>query len=221
MQRFSLTLAAVIGFGLAAQAGAEGLAVTPNLGAPHGFGLDLTLRASKHVNLRVGGGIPQNADAEDMEIGDVKYDIKLKIGGVNAFVDWHPTGGRLRLGAGAVSVRSPWTFKNSSKTTFFAINGQSYAVRDVGTLSGEIRHARKLAPALLVGWGNAVQEGRRWGFSADLGVIFAGRRDFTLNASGPIATNPAFQRDLEAERRKHSADEGLLPLFKIGISYQF
>jgi hypothetical protein len=216
----SCVLVMLASLAVVGSAQAEGLAVTATFGLPLGPGVDFTYRLSPHVNLRAGGAVPAEPTVEDFKYGDIKYDLKVKVGGVNAFVDWHPTTGNFHLSGGVMTVRSPWT-TTAVPVSSYTINGRSYAAADVGRLSGEVRLQNKVAPAFLVGWGNPVRPGKHWGFVIDVGVAYVGKQDFILSASGPIASDPAFRRDLAEEQRKQSDEHSVTGVAKIGVSYQF
>jgi len=220
MRSTPFVLATLATLALAGSVHAEGFAVTLNSGFPLGMGVDLTYRLSPHFNVRAGGGLPAEREVNDVKFGDVKYDMKPKFGGVNAFVDWHPFAGSFHVSGGLVTFRDPWTLK-ASPVSSYKINGVTYAAQDVGTLSGELRTQNTVAPALLVGWGNPVRPGKHLGVVFDVGVAYVGRLDFELNANGPLANDAQFRRDLDAEQRRHSSDHALYPVLKLGLSYQF
>jgi hypothetical protein len=220
MRNSLAALVAIVCLAAGPSARAEGIAITPNLNLTSGFGADLTLRVSPHFNVRVGGSIPMSPEVEDIKFGDIKYDMKLKLGGVNAFVDWHPFAGNFHVSAGTVTQRDPWTVKATSVSTY-RVNGTSYPAAGVGTLAGEIRLGNKVAPALVVGWGNPVRPGKHLGFVFDAGLAYVGKQEFDVSASGPLASDATFKRDLEAERDKHSSEHAFSLIAKIGVSYQF
>jgi hypothetical protein len=199
---------------------AEGVAITPNFGSPTGNGIDVTYRLSPRFNVRAGAGIPASVTAKNIKFGDIKYDTTIKTGGINAFLDWHPFANNLHCSGGLVTIREPWKLKTASVSSF-KINGTVYAAEDVGNLTGEIGFGNTVAPAILVGWGNSVRPGKKWGVVLDVGLAFVGKSDFRLQADGPIAGDPAFLRDFEEEQRFHSSDSSFMPILKLGVSYQF
>jgi hypothetical protein len=93
----------------------------------------------------------------------------------------------------------------------------------VGSLGGEIKF-KDLAPYLGVGFGNAVAAGKKIGISLDLGVAFVGSPNLELNATGPIAGDPAFRADLaeeEADVEESLSDFKLYPILSLAITYKF
>jgi hypothetical protein len=198
---------------------AEGVALTPHVSS-EGAGADLTYRLAPRVNLRAGASVPVSVNLDDVSFGDVKYDTKAKLGGVQALVDWHPFAGRFRVSAGIVAFRSPWTLR-ANRVSTYKINGHTYAGNDVGDLTAEIQLKHKVAPAFTLGWGNAVRPGRHWGFGLEAGLAYVGKQDFVLKATGPLAGDAAFRRDLEAERVTRSKGTAVRPVVKLGLSYHF
>jgi hypothetical protein len=210
---------ALLALGLTA-AHAEGIAITPNFSLPLGTGADLTYRLSPRFNVRVGGAIPVTPELEDVQFGDIRYDMDVKLGGVNAFLDWHPFAGNFHVSGGITTVRSPWTLVANS-TSAYEINDVRYAADDIGRLTGEMRMENRIAPAVVFGWGNPVRPGKRWGAMIDLGLAYVGNTDFVLEASGPLASDPMFRRDLAREEDRHSCGNGVSIVVKVGLSYQF
>ncbi len=208
-----------VGFGTVAQA--DRIAVVANpIGMPLGLGADVCYRFSDHFSARVGGGLPASGTAEGVELGDVKYDMTVRLGGVNAFADWYPFAGNFRVSGGVTTVRSPWTLKATSVSKY-TINGTSYPAADVGGLQGEIKMAHGVAPAIMLGWGNPVRRGKHLGLVVDLGMAYVGSEKLVLEADGPLASDPGFQRDIAAEGARHSTRHSLWPILKLGVSYQF
>jgi hypothetical protein len=220
MRSTAVVLATLASLAAAASARSEGIAVTPNLNVPSGFGADVTYRLSPHFNLRAGASVPSTPEVKDVKFEDIKYDVKLKLGGFDLLADWHPFAGNFHVSGGIVTLRTPWALKATSVSSY-KINGTSYDASGVGSLTGEIRFGNTVAPALLVGWGNPVRPGKRFGVVLDAGLAYIGKQEFALTATGPLTTDAAFQRDLEAEQRKQSYEHSLTLVVKVGLSYQF
>lgn len=207
------------GFGSAARADRIAIVANP-VGTPLGLGADLCYRVSDHFGVRVGGGLPATGTAEGVQFGDVKYDMALRVGGLNAFAEWYPFGGNFRISGGVTTVRSPWSLDATTVSTY-TLNGTSYPAADVGALEGEIGMEHSVAPAILLGWGNPVRRGKHWGLVLDVGLAYVGREQLVLRADGPLASDPGFRRDLAAESARHSSRHAVWPVLKLGVSYQF
>jgi hypothetical protein len=224
MKKTAAALAALLSLSLApaARAADEGIALTLTpVGMPLGLGLDVSYRLSNRFSVRLGAGLPSTGELKDVEVGDVKYDMTYKLGGANGFVDWFPFSGNFHVSAGFSTLRDGWTLRGGERGSTVTIGGVRYPAAEVGQLTGRIDLAHTVAPAFLVGWGNPVRRGKRWGFVIDLGMVYAGREDLSLSASGPLASNAGFQRDLARERELQSSEHSLWPLLKAGVSFQF
>jgi hypothetical protein len=63
-----------------------------------------------------------------------------------------------------------------------------------------------------------------WGVVTNLGVAFLGRPHAALSATGPIASDPGFQDDLNQEQRDVEDDLSFLrfyPVLSISLFYRF
>ena len=146
-------------------------------------------------------------------------------------VDYHPwQKGGFRLTGGLVFQDNnlEGTGKASNAGTI-NINGRDYNSTDqLTSVKAKVSFANSVAPYIGIGWGNAVKPGKRWGFSANLGVMFAGSPKVALTPTfGPNADEALktqINNDIEAERKKQESDLDWLsiyPVFSVGISYQF
>lgn len=190
-----------------AQAAGIGLrAGTTGIGADFGWGILPTL----------GGriGISGGSFSTDVETSDINYDAKLKLGNVNAFLDWSPLG-PFRITAGVIA--------NNNKVD---LNGQP---RSTGTfpagsnLTGTVKPDRDLSPYLGIGWGNVWTKGVN--LYVDLGVMFQGEPQVDLNVTcppSPACTNAqnqtaAEERRVQDELKRFKA----YPVLNIGITVGF
>jgi len=178
-----------------------------------GLGADLSV-SGRRVGLRVGGNIfPFDVD---LEASDVKYTVDLPSPQFTTLIDLYLVGG-LRATGGLLFSAEDIDLVGQL-TNSVEIGGGVYTPADVGTLSGSIVN-KDVNPYLGLGFGNPSTS--RLGFFLDLGVAFQGKPAVTLLASGPIASLPQFQADLEQERQ--SAEEDLeifqyYPVLSIGVS---
>lgn len=95
---------------------------------------------------------------------------------------------------------------------------------------------KKVAPSLVLGWGNIVPRGnRRWSIPVELGVVYSRAPTATLNLVGGaclrngtncrnMATDPALQADLRKEEAQLNDDISvleLIPVLSVGFSIKF
>ena len=91
------------------------------------------------------------------------------------------------------------------------------------TVHGVVRFHR-LAPYVGIGWGNAFGKEGRWGILSNFGVVFLGRPNVSLLATGSMASNTTFMGDLAEEEKDVEDDLSILrfyPVFSISLFYRF
>ena len=209
----------VLAFAGLGYAGSGGFAVSGKV-STLGVGVEVTTRITPRLNARLG----LNAFDYDHSVteGGIKYDLDLQLRSFSGLLDWHPFAGSFRLSGGLLVNRNEFSAQ-AGFTTPQLIGGRTYTPAEIGTLRSNIGFPG-LAPYVGIGWGNAVEEGRRWGFVIDLGVVFQGSPDVSLTADGGLVADPIFQADLAREREELA--EGLdafryYPVIALGISYKF
>jgi hypothetical protein len=101
------------------------------------------------------------------------------------------------------------------------IGDNIYDPEDVGTLTGVFTR-NTLSPYVGIGFGNAATS--RIGFFLDLGVGYHGEVGFTLEADGPIVSDPDFQDDIAREEQRIREDVKnykYYPVLSLGFSIGF
>jgi len=186
-----------------------------------GIGGELTTDILPQLNLR--GSVQWfGLDLDDIDIGDVSYDLDLTLLNPMLLVDWYPFGGALRLSGGVLFNQSDVELR-ARPSEPVEIGDIIYTPGEIGTLTGEADFD-EIAPYVGIGFGNAVSEDSRWGLTADLGVAFIGSPGVTLRASGPIAGNAEFQSQL-AEEEKDIEDDlenfEFYPVLAVNLYYHF
>jgi hypothetical protein len=206
----------------------SGWAVTPEI-STLGVGATVTKSITPNVNAKL--GINGLGISQDISASNVDYKADLNLFNVSTLIDYHPwQKGGFRLTGGLVFQDNnlEGTGKASNAGTI-NINGRDYNSTDqLTSVKAKVSFANSVAPYIGIGWGNAVKPGKRWGFSANLGVMFAGSPKVALtptfgqNADEALKTQ--INNDIEAERKKQESDLNWLsiyPVFSVGISYQF
>jgi hypothetical protein len=190
----------------AAQAGGAGVRIgTTGLGVDLGWEIAPTLGGRIGVS---GGSYSTNVDTDDFN-----YDAKLKLGNVNAFLDWSPFG-PLRITGGLIPNNNKIDVSGQSKTN------------PLVSVSGNVKPDYSVAPYLGIGYGNVWTKGVNFYF--DLGVMFMGSPKASLQANCGAATGtPACalaQSQAETERQRLE-DElrrfKYYPVANIGITIGF
>jgi hypothetical protein len=202
----SILLAALLASAGAAQAAGAGLRIgTTGLGADFGWEIAPTL----------GGriGVSAGSWSKDFSTDDFSYDGKLKLGNVNAFLDWSPLG-PFRITAGVIPNNNKVDVSGTSKST------------SAFTVSGTVKPENSVAPYLGVGYGNVWTKGVNFYF--DLGVMFQGSPKATLTANcGAAAGTPlCTQAQNQAAAEQQNLEDKLknfkyYPVANIGITIGF
>jgi hypothetical protein len=218
---------ALAGAALLALAGAAQAQVglTADLGTT-GAGVHLVVPMESNLNGRFGvNGFNHDFDKTS---GGVDYKIKGSLRTADILFDWylnsdssfHVTGGvvynnnKLNATAGAGALGK------------YTLNGHTYTTADVGVLSGRVDY-RKAAPYLGIGWGNALDQSKKWNFNADLGAFYQGHPNVQLASIGCVTSKTVCNgivTDVAAERLQLTEDLDKLkfyPVLRASIGYRF
>jgi hypothetical protein len=198
MRRLGALLAA-LGFLVPATALAQsaapetGLSLGANL-STLGAGVEGGWRASDHLGLRLGANFLDFGFDETIDGAPYHFDTHLRSGG--AVIDFYPFASGFRLTAG-LRINGNDADANSTPTAPVTIGGATFTPAQVGTLTGTVDFNR-VAPYAGIGWSGALFD-TGFQLGLDAGVLYQGRPDVRLAASGPIASDPTFQADLASE----------------------
>lgn len=180
-----------------------------------GLGGEFTTAVTSNINARIG------INALDLdferELDDIEYDIGLDFSSFSALLDWHIFDSPFRISGGVLSMNHKLDL-SASGTGVQEIGGITYDWSEIGTLSGGVE-IDNVAPYVGIGWGNPLTGNKRWGFTCDFGVAFAGSPDVALSATGMVAS-----ADLERERRDiedELEDFKFYPVISISFFYRF
>jgi hypothetical protein len=186
-------------FGLGARIGTTGI------GADVGFGVAPTL----------GGRIGYSAGSisRDVETSDVNYDAKAKLSNLNLFLDWSPLG-PFRISAGFIA--------NDNKIEANGVGNPGTAFQGA-TFTGTIKPEKSFAPYLGIGYGNVWTRGLNFYF--DLGIMFQGTPQVTLEANCSATPSPTACNNQVAAERQRLQDKvdryKYYPVANIGITFGF
>jgi hypothetical protein len=200
-------------------AAAEGLTATAKAGTL-GLGLELSGGPGRYLIARGGVNYFDYDFSHDYE--NIDYDLEFELRSVAALLDWHPAGGSFRMTSGMLFNRNELA-ADAKPEDFYDIDGTMYPAELVGDLSANVGFD-DYAPYVGLGWAtnNGIDGG--FGLSVDLGVAYQGSPEVQLTASGPLAADPGFQADLDAERRALADDLDeyeYYPVVALGFNYRF
>jgi len=190
--------------------------VAPNV-STLGVGVDAGLGLHSRITVRAGASympIEPSFSASDLD-----WKFSLPETQFMGMVDFFLIGG-LRV-TGGVRYKTEDITAVVEYTGTVDIGDTTYQGADVGQVTGALV-TKDFAPYVGIGFGNVAKRGL--GFLLDLGVALHGSPEVALAASGPIASDPTFQADLEQQRAEFEDDVNWVkfyPIVKLGITIGF
>lgn len=182
-----------------------------------GAGLEVAKGFSPNFGVRA--GFNYFSYGYDATESDVSYDLDLELKNFAILADWHPFEGAFRLSGGILLNGNGLTGLAKPKAPV-AIGNANY---DLTSVNLDISY-NSVAPYFGLGWDTTFGDDDNWGFAFDLGLIYSGSPDATLNVSGPDEANPLLADDLNRERQELQNDLDTLkwwPVVSAGVVYQF
>jgi hypothetical protein len=203
-----------------------------------GAGIEAATAVARKTNLRFGFNyFSLDLSGTDSK-NDIKYNANLRLESFEVLMDqyvkgpFHVSAGALVYdgfrGSGSVNVPAEQTFNLNSVTYTSALGDPVTGTASIG--------ARKIAPELLIGFGNLLPRNRRH-FTAnlDLGVAFQGSPNAKLNLAGSvcasahlgcatIASQPTVMANILAEQNKVNDQLKpfqFYPIIRLTFGYKF
>jgi hypothetical protein len=195
-----------------------------------GLGIEGIGAISPNFNGRV--GVNYFDFGIDTEQSDIDYDADLQLVSIAALIDWFPSSRSGFHVTGGFLYNDNRVDATAQSTATLEVGGIEVPVSAIGQLEGELTFPNTIAPYVGIGYGNPVRQGRRFGFSINLGVVFAGSPNVDLNATGTVAeallgapvVGPLLEDAIE-EEEDDIEDElsglGVYPVLSFGVTYQF
>ncbi len=184
-----------------------------------GVGGDISLGLGRQLAVRAGGNVQPWEPSR--EYSGVEFTLDLPTPTYTAMVDWHPGGSVFRLSGGVVRFTRD-TEVRARPVVPVEIGNATYPADQVGTLTGQL-DTRSIAPYAGLGFGKPPGRGGL-GLALDVGVAWQGAPDVSLSATGPLASDPAFQQNLDREERNIEDDAKALrfyPVLSLGLVIAF
>ncbi len=201
-----------------------------------GAGVDVAVPVGDKLNIR--GGFSGFSLSHEFESDGITLDATLKLRSASAHLDWFPFGGGFHLSPGVMLYNG-----NEMNAVARVPAGTSFSLGDLDLISNPANPVtgtadvvfKRVAPSLMMGWGNVVPRTRRWSIPFELGVVFSQAPTGTLNLSGSACDqrgnncrNVASDAELQAEVRKQEAELNdnidilkIIPVFSIGVAFSF
>ncbi len=155
-------------------------------------------------------------------IDNIEYNFELNLMSASALLDWYPFKGSFRI-SGGVLYNDNHLDADAKTASTYDVGGTLYTNTEVGNLKGKIDF-NDITPYFGIGWHIPLGKGERFGFLADLGVVYQGTPQANLSSTGSAANNATFQNDLKNEEEElQSKLDGYeyYPVIGIGLSYRF
>ncbi len=176
-----------------------------------GAGIDVSFALSPYLSSRF------NLNAFSFEYEGtsegVDFQVPITMRSYGSMIDIHPFRGTFRISAGLFVNNNSADLTASGEDTI-ELGGTDY--RGTFQLNGKMLF-RKMAPYLGIGWSPSPTSKSRWGFSADIGVMFHGTPKLQANASGQainLSTNVVIDNVLEDSVFLESLDSEVADLQK-------
>jgi len=202
--------------GLSFAAG-TGIAVRVNtLGAD----IDVDHAYSDSIAARV--GLNYFTYSYDAKKSNIDYDLDLKLKSLALLLDWHPGQGSFRI-SGGVLWNGNKVDADAKSSTSYKVGDNTYTSAELGKLTGDIEF-NKVAPYLGLGWDTSFGKDGGWGFVFEIGAVYQGSANVDLSATGTLANDPTFKKDLAKEESDFEDDLSnykIYPVVALGVSYRF
>lgn len=209
----------------AAQANSmEGVGLGVNYGLISGAGLEVNYPINDLLQVRgaLSAGVGMSETADDT---DIEYDVEADGGIHRLALDYHPFGGTFFLSAG-YAINNFKLEADGTGTGSVEVGNTTYDNAELN-LRGDLDWDN--APTLSMGWGHSPVRG--WGAMVEIGAIFTGSPEVSLDGTGTynngtvdVSDDPNFQqalRDEEKELKKDVGDVDFLPILQAGVTYRF
>ncbi len=184
--------------------------------ASTGPGINLAYKFNKSLTVRTGidGFDAQVALNTEIENEPYNVDVGMKITSLFAIADLYYLG-PLFISAGA-------------GYNMFQLNADATHAdgANIGGLAFQLRSPQKITPYVGFGLGRKVAKNRRVAFSADAGFFYLGKQEYTINATGLLASEllpgGGIMDHPNVEEIRNTLDMfTFYPVLKLGVSYKF
>jgi hypothetical protein len=200
-----------------------------------GAGVELATPVSRSFNLR--SSVNVFAFNYPFSIDGVNYDARLHLKSSGTTLDWFPWHRGFHISPGILYVKNTLSSGTSvGPGQTFELGSQTFinSVDDPVSGSASVVFPRKVAPMLLVGFGNLIpRSGKRLSFPVEFGAAYTGAAEINVLLDGTacsqqgcvsFAQNQGAQGNLKDEIYKLNEDlkrVPVYPVFSMGVAYHF
>ena len=208
-----------------------------------GLGLELAARYDHMINARVlvnTGDLKFEDKTKNHQIdGETRTEdshAEISFSSLALLVDYHFLQSAARLTAGLMLNQDQLDVRKRGYIANREFNGRHYDID--GTASGSV-DISAVQPYVGIGWGRAIDEGQRWTFTADLGLLLGLNADVAIDVAGQATdlqtgdqfdvddtdsvAAQTFQNALRQEIRQTNSDLNdilFFPSLSIGLNYR-
>ncbi len=190
-----------------------------------GLSADPGQSLSAHNGARFNSNMLNNQDP--VTTGAVDHDVARELYSAGFLLDWYPGGRAFRFTVGSYFSNNEAGPGARSFSTTRNINVTPSDVNDAVSLRGGLAYPAT-APYLGIGWGNVSSAKHGWGMAWDLGVLYQGDPDVSLNVNCSPALTAIQCATLTAEIESGSrtlksdiATQKWNPVMSLGVLYRF
>ena len=203
---------------------ASGEAVNASVGST-GLGLHASIPLKKDINVRLGVNYMKLSTVMKDPDGDTDVDVTLNT--FDALLDWFPQQSSFRVTGGLVYNGNK--IDTVTKLTGVTFEGSTFSAQpgQLGQVDGNIKGGNVISPYIGIGWGNALKQTPGWGFTSDIGLLFHGKPQITLNntgcTAGPVICAAVASKVAEEQVKLNDqySSKIVYPVARIGASYKF
>lgn len=216
--------------------------VKPRMGAGFkvsslGMGGEFAVQVSHRANIR--GGFNAFSISRGYNNSGVHYTGNLTLTSVEAHYDWFPFAKSFHVSPGLLAYNDNHLTATASVPggQTFTLNGTTYESQPTSPVTGSgSLNFNKVAPTILVGFGNLVPHGRRrFSVTIEGGVAFTGSPQVALSLAGgvcapngafcrSISSDPTVQGNVQAQQTKFNNDVApfkYYPIVSMTFGYRF
>jgi len=202
-----------------------------------GAGIEAATALTAKSNFRAGFNYFSYSDSLTKD--GINYDGKLSLRSVELHYDQYLIGGfHISPGVLLYDDNHATATAAASSGSSFTLGGTQYfsSASNPVTGSAALTFPRKVAPELLLGFGNLLPRSRHFAINFEFGVAYQGEPNVNLNLAGsacltstgsgclPVASTPSIQSNIASQQTKINHDIRIAkywPVIALGFGYKF
>lgn len=218
MKRYVVSIIVVLLFsGVPNASSQKGMALSVQLGT-----LGAEVGFLKSITPKLNGRIAANflsysLSGESGGEDPVAYDVDLKLLSFGILADYYPFANGFRL-SGGLLLNNNLIKASADAVKNYTFDEDVYTPEDIGTLTGKVKPGLPVTPYIGIGLGNPVGSDKKIGFFMDLGIVYQGSPDVTLEADKDTMIYPSIKNEEIVEEDLKGLQ--IHPVLQIGMSFK-